>query len=547
MPLQKSFSDQNHSAKARQQQQNRPQWSRNKSFQGHQNPKQNSQSKSLQEKPALPVSTATKNKLSAFQFDRRSTENGKTGIDLVSSDDKENSGPSRKNSQKKSQGPGKPIGKQAEVEKVHEQLAEQAAKPEQAEQPLLPSLQRKNVPSTPASRLALPDLISMSDIQRAVQIISPDEKIEWDCTKDDSQASTPFGGIRRAKKRARSSSPMNSSPAQVSVGFSANNENPQLDPGTELWGRYSLNGPNAATPHGPSVPALAHLMQTSSPQPSKDGSTPRLISSFRRANSCGNQFPKRRKVRHSDGDVFTESENIEPSKLSVLIEQVQEGMSHRSRPSPQDESSSSSSTSPNEVSSPKNRRECRKSGLAEREEVPAAPPMRGDSATLRDDDPLVDLNSSDYGEFDDNELDVTMLVALEATSTQKPPTIVAQAAEKPSTTLQQASRHISNRGPTSKPLVKDVEDDEFGDLDDDVFDMELQQVASQFDRHAPISKPSEGLPRSPGAQHSGKLRSKPDSDDEFGGDGFDDDDFEAAVAATRSAHKNMIPVRTRYS
>src|ERR1700693_1385813 len=71
-------------------QQHRPQWSRNKSFQG---PQPNKPSpKPLQEKPPIPVSTATKNKLSNFQFHGPPNDgnNTKAVISLLSDDEKEN-------------------------------------------------------------------------------------------------------------------------------------------------------------------------------------------------------------------------------------------------------------------------------------------------------------------------------------------------------------------------------------------------------------------------------------------------------------------------
>ena len=180
----------------------------------------------------------------------------------------------------------------------------------------LPEPVKKDIPSTPAGRLALTDLIGMGDVKRAVQDISPEDRIEWDV-----MGSNP--GKTRARKRARSSSPLASPPGQLAAFISSR---AQVDPGSEIWGRYSLIGSNVPTPQA-SVPALAHIMHTSSPQPSKDNTTPRSGRGIRRTNSCGNQFPKRRRVgANENDDVFTESVNIGPSKLSVLLERVQEGL-----------------------------------------------------------------------------------------------------------------------------------------------------------------------------------------------------------------------------
>src|SRR4051812_44987485 len=72
--------------------QQRPQWNRNKSFGAPQSSKANSPSKPLQDKPPVPVSTTTKNKLSAFQFNGSNADSTAKHpiISLLSDDEKEN-------------------------------------------------------------------------------------------------------------------------------------------------------------------------------------------------------------------------------------------------------------------------------------------------------------------------------------------------------------------------------------------------------------------------------------------------------------------------
>jgi hypothetical protein len=555
MPLQKSFSDQNHSNKARvsttnvnyghmcanhhlQQEHNR-QWGRNKSFQGQQTSRHNQTSKLLQEKPSIPVSTATKNKLSNFLAKESNSENGgKEVISLLSSDDKENSlGGSRK---------------QRNKTQVVEQNTEKMVPPTDkkaicpstpASRLVLPDLNKAICPSTPASRLALPDLIGMSDVERLVETISPDERVEWDHSKDESsQETTPFQVVRRANKRARSSSPVASSPAY------GKGEHQQLDPGSELWGRYSLNGPNAATPLRPSVPALAHLMQTSSPQPLREGTAPRGLSSFRRANSCGTTFPKRRRIGGADGDVFTEPANIGPSRLSVLIERVQECMSQQKPHIP-----------PNESCSPLHAGH-RDALFAVGQAFPTFEPQQ--YAQVPDAMPIAEIdrqerrasvqaNSSDYGEFDDDELDISVLDALDSQPAAQ--TFLGARTAEPlsAAVIQHPSR---SPGKVAVPIHEDEEsvgtvkaddDDEFGDFDDEVFE-DLENVVSQFDTRAPVKVPDKMLYSLPPA---GEIVQKADSDDEFGDDGIDENDFEAAVAATQSLQKtnDLLPVRKRDS
>lgn len=487
-----------------------------------------------------------------FQFgDSKAASSEKVVIDLLSNDDKENADSGSRG------GP---------------QIVEEKRKASE-EQPALPDLPVTNLPSTPGSRLALPDLIGMGDVIRAVQNVSPDERIEWDYDKDnDPSSSSSLGGIRRAKKRARSSSPVNSSPALASNHFSARSgtANPQVDPGSELWGRYSLNGSNAPTPQGPSVPALAHLMQTSSPQPSKEGTTPRSTNGFRRANSCGNQFPKRRRLcGPEDGDVFTESANIGPSKLSVLIERVQEGMTQPKR------SSSESSRSPNVLSagrssptdeniSPMHQKELRGAKALAANSAPQNPQVTSyDSGRIaQPKNAPAKSDSSDYGDFDDDELDETFLGVLESNPTQpileNTITSISNAPSGPHPKSPQRNRNTNLQPPSvkaSKSSSTLKSTDEFGGFDEDVLGDDLEQVLSQFDREAPgpnvrkgTVKPS-GLANSLGA--SRRVASVADSDDEFGDDGLDDFDLQAAeVAATQSIQQtanSLLPVRTRYS
>ncbi|KAL5315528.1 hypothetical protein ACEPPN_016396 [Leptodophora sp. 'Broadleaf-Isolate-01'] len=505
-PLQKSFSDQNHSAKARP----RGQWNRNKSFQGPQST--TSEAKPLQEKPPIPISTATKNKLSVFQFGGHAKKDGtKPVISLISDDEKENEGAKgRKPAAAKAQN-GEPKSSQ--------------------EQPALPTSARKPVPSTPAGRLALPDLIGMGDVRRPVQSVSPEERIEWD-QKEKGSGSGAFGGIRRARKRARSSSPTGSSPARAL--------HPQVDPGSELWGRYSFSGSNAPTPQGLPVPALAHLMQTSSPQPTKEGVAPRSGSGLRRANSCGNQFPKRRRIGASQSDdVFTESATIGPSKLSVLIERVAEGLSQPRRsitPQSGKEMYNNRQFSDVEDDSPIQQsrlRECEPASMeCDQEPIPqpntdAFPPLPDHS------------DSSDYGDFDDDEFDDSLLELCDPNARVHP--VPALPPDPPQA---RSSVKVETKPPTmapSKPSepahAVQAEKDEFGDSDDDMFEAGLEQIASQFDpqisiggKVSPVAKGGSGMVR-----QMRRVPSKTESEDEFGDGGLGDDDFEAAEATATQA------------
>ncbi|KAJ5047551.1 uncharacterized protein L3040_003374 [Drepanopeziza brunnea f. sp. 'multigermtubi'] len=538
MPIQKSFSDQNHSSK-----QQRPphhQWNRNRSFQG--TSATNLEAKPLQKKPPIPVSTATKNKLSAFQFGAQSTIKKATNsvVSLLSDEDKENEGA-------KSRTP--PVaGTKNCIPKISQ------------EQPPLPT--RKSVPTTPAGRLALPELLGMKDVRRPPQSVSPDERIEWD-HKGKGHGSA-FGGTRGAKKRARSSSPTGSSPARA---FSSR---PQVDPGSDLWGRYSLNGSNAQAPQGPAVPALANIMHTSSPQHIKEGTTPRAGGGFRRANSCGNQFPKRRRTGICENDdIFTESATIGPSKLSVLIERVTEGLSqvpkqmaanlHSREPS---EESRDQQLSEADEEPPKQRRhlQVNQSHLIDGDKDSA--PMESEEIVLP---PLPENEDTDYDEFDDDELDASLLEIVGAhdlgsrlppdpsppperpvasrapPQAQPPPRLLKQEsiyAQTPVSAIQTLKLPKPCKVSPLKP-----EKDELNDSDDEMF----IAAASQFDAPAHIaSRISRVENRSAGkARQMRRVPSKAESEDEFGDGGLDDSDFEKAelnaTQAIQQTGNSLLP------
>ncbi|KAI6714596.1 hypothetical protein JHW43_002860 [Diplocarpon mali] len=528
MPIQKSFSDQNHSAQARQQPQ---QWNRVKSVGGA--PKTNLDSKPLQEKQPVPVSTATKNKLSVFNFGAQSTTKNasKSVTSLPSYNEKENN-------------ESKSRTKNAEEQKDKLPKVSQ-------DQPAIAA--RKFAPSTPAARLALPDLLGMGDVRRPAQSVSPDERIEWD--KKDEVPGSGFGGVRRARKRARSSSPTGSSPAQ------ALSSHPQVDPGSELWGRYSHNGSNAPTPQGPSVPALAQLMHTLSPQPTKDAITPRSGRGFRRANSCGNQFPKRRRTGGSENDdMFTEPAAIGPSKLAVLIESVTEGLSQAPGVNTVHKRLDSYHVSHRRPpSGDKKESPTQRSRLKQNENTSV---FCDQASNLEDSKenvlpPLPENEDTDYGEFDDDELDAGLLEIVDAQDLgsiippDPPPqrrtvsntTSLIRQSPPPqwcSITKAMATPTGLKANPPKPPKTSDfkgspmkAEKDEFGDSDDDMF----TEIASQYDAPISVANRASMVARlSVGqAKQIRRVPSKAESDDEFGNDGLEDGDFEEAESTATQA------------
>jgi len=415
---------------------------------------------------------------------------------------------------------------------------------------------RKDVPTTPSGRLALPDLIGMGDIRRAVQDVSPEDRIEWDQHSVGSS-----GRIKRARKRARSSSPI-PSPAKTPGRFNKKGESlhPPVDPGSELWGRYSLNGSNAPTPQGPTIPALAHIMHTSSPQPCKEKAAPRSAVSLRRAKSCGIQFPKRRRVGGPDeDDVFTESVNLGPSKISVLIERVQEGLAQPKQEYTETKSSDlhlprETHFDGGESRAPVGQISLEMGTAAQNQSIgdESHPQPKSD---MIPNPPPVRSDSSDYGDFDDDELDdETLLNAI--TKSEVPiyippnkPTLEVPPDPPPEML---PSAKVELRRPLSVKDSKTLEtstfktgDDEFDDLDEDLLAADLEDMVAKFDDQ----NPTEAKVSSINKPRKDVTVSKADSDDEFGDDGLDDLDFEVAqAAATQSIQQtanSLLPVRTR--
>ena len=410
--------------------------------------------------------------------------------------------------------------------------------------------QNNSFPSTPAGRLALPDLICMGDVQRVVQEISPEDRIEWDLRSSSSQL-----GVRRAKKRARSSSPLSSPGVQVSAHFNSKGESvdTQIDSGLELWGRYSLNGSNLPTPQAATLPAIANMMLTSSPQNSR-GNTPRS-GMFRRTSSCGTSFPKRRRIGCSQkDDVFTESANIGPSKLSVLIERVQEGLA-RPAPTPKKQRLNHKADGIH--------RPCRSNSTSpiQQEHNDTAIPTPQTTHELKKNQKS---QGSDYGDFDDDDVEEASLLTCFPSKQNRSlicDPIPSKSSSRPKPYSQgpvNESCHADKQHPPGVCQRKESiptqgnprDDNEFDDSDEDLFAAGLDDMVASFSNNTqPVNAQDDSkqlLDKSLPIKSSLVVD---DSDDEFGGGDLDIVDFQVAeLAATQSIRQSsnsVLPVRTR--
>ncbi|POS87451.1 hypothetical protein EPUL_002165, partial [Erysiphe pulchra] len=527
MPIQRSFSEQNHSANPKQP------WVYNRSMQKKQNTSLNS--KPLKEKPPLPVSTATKNKLSNFHYGAHVNTQKKTRLNLWLEDEKEN----------------------GDIVSEKIQIVEEQKVRKREEEKKVPSTtpcknSKNESPSTPASKLALPDLIGMVDFRRMKQEISPEERLEWDHKKGElNDFALNFSSRRAANKRARSSSPLGSSPTHAPIHF---------DPGSELWGRYSRNGSKFSTSQSQSISSLAHIMHTSSPKLAQGGISPRSMSEFRRANSCGDHFPKRKRFSRIDHqNNFTESPINGSSKLSILIERVREGL-NRFQPPHVAQKKLLNSNSISEHTKDFTVKEISKNFSTINENLLKTISLSKEKAvkSLVDQKTNAQYNLSgrsentDYGDIDDDELD-SSLFQVSKTNTETP--IFLQNCEliplkslghsnhKPSPSQKNlSSRESPNLQACHKSKKKDKNND-FDDSEDDLLSVDLELLVSQYDNQS-VDELKNLLPKNmPTPCRS--SRAKTESEDEFGDDGLDDDDFKAAEASTLQTPNSLTTLQQK--
>lgn len=516
MPLQKSFSDQNGSTKPRQP------WIRAKSHSAGNTTKPGPQ------RPLAPVSEAARNKLHAYDF--------RPGPETAG---KENAVSTKKGNQ--------PAGKPPN-DKGHD------------DQDVAPA--KLNPAVTPSSRLAWQDLIGAPDAVEEETDTSPNERILWD-TKQNGPPISPIVHQRRGKKRARSSSPVSSpannprsSPPTVNVKqLSEALKSPHADPALELWDRFSCSGSTATASFGAPNPALAQVMISSSPQPAKFMAAPGAANAsseggLRRAISCGAHWPKRRRGDRGEPlarmDAVAENSPSRGSKSS-MVNTLLQSMTGEINRSKAVQVQTEAMRSP----SPRSKVQC-VAALANGS--PSKPPPRFRTAppeparethastkpeALKDD-------FSDYGDDDFDDFDADTLMVLDAT------TAPARTMKKPTPMPTPDTGPGKDTTATLAGDVKSSSDDDFGDLDDDVFaaaeDLIAQAESSLTSPVNPVHVPGP----SRGGEPTATVGEAQDGGDDAYGDDFGlDFDFDAAeIAATQSVKQasaggSLPPVRTK--
>lgn len=379
--------------------------------------------------------------------------------------------------------------------------------------------------TTPATRLTWRDLLETAE-GADDETTSPNDRLLWDNRQDNlyMNAISPMLS-RKGRKRARSSSPVSSPIAEKPNTPSVNVKklaqalkSPHADPTLELWDRYSLNGADSAdSPLGLANPALAQLMVSSSPRPTK---TTAGEASLRRAISCGLNWPKRRRIERSisGSRLSSEKEEMEASKSSMvtaLLDTVTSSINGQS------EETQDTPESP----SPKKRRIYATSSGSPVQLKPQPRPQpqipRPVQTPTRNPPPsptpikAPGPSSSDYGGDDFDEFDDDTILQLEA-----------------SITATQSEMDPRPELATSKSALPDEFDDklldEFEDLDDDIFN-EAEELITADSQQAPQPH----------------TTTKTDDLEEDFGDAFEGDfDFEAVeLAATQAAQNCSGDVR----
>ncbi|KAI1099972.1 hypothetical protein F4804DRAFT_63466 [Jackrogersella minutella] len=505
MPLQKSFSEQNGSSRH-----TRQHWNKTRS---HSAVTHSTTTRTAVPKPLQPISEVTKNKLSAFKC-QNSTNTNDQATDMPT-------------------------------------ITIEAPLIDDTETTSLPA--SKESTTTPVSRLAWRDLIGMNETREMDEETSPNERIGWDTREDPQQRLklSPVMPGKRGKKRARSSSPVSSpashskphTPAVNVAKLSRALKSPHADPALELWDRFSLSGSTSVTPLGAMNSALAQIMVSSSPRPS------RTESGLRRAISCGANWPKRRRVERTEPvkpmEITTEespSRHSKSSMVNALLKSVT-GEINRSKavqarqdalrsPSPRKKHAQPIAQVPD---SPTRRKSPSNSTppLFVEKSIPPAGETRPEA--LPDD-------SSDYG---DDDFDDDALMELDAGLCQSEGEVLEENSTTPPTdTGQTSNQQKSNHASTSF-------DDEFADMDDDIFTAAGDLITQIDSSHSSRDKPLTPLQPTIAANESSTLVADEFAEDVFGDDFGGDFDFDAAeMAATQSASSKQIngslpPVRGR--
>ena len=228
----------------------------------------------------------------------------------------------------------------------------------------------KECPQTPVPmRIPLADLIGNTEdaFNQESKALTPDDHVYWQHDPRSSDPASMGRSSKRGTKRARSSSPISASQTERSAHFPQRDsldlqnlqqvlKTPQADPAIDLWNRYADTSILKSNGEGKPSLHFSHLISSSPQTPAPGGD--KDSSGLRRSISCGIDWPssksKRRRVDPEESfsrvrDIFAENkdailapEHPRVSRVSLLVEKIQESMARNARP----ENSGPSSSSP---------------------------------------------------------------------------------------------------------------------------------------------------------------------------------------------------------
>jgi len=403
-------------------------------------------------------------------------------------------------------------------------------------------------PSTPAARLPLAELVgNVDDSSRHVvkAATSPEEQLCW---RGSQPITTP---LPRKRKRARSSSP--AGPSQEEPQLPPHNvkelTTPQADPATELWNRYNND---KDTPSGNRGIAFAHLISEASPRSS---ATAGSVSGLRRWASCGLEFPastRKKRRTHAPIDApndLTDHVYDQPSsdgifqgqpqgksKLAGMLERIRESIGKPQSGSQSQVPSSSSPLPDSERRITSNDSPLKDRGREAQLHDTSEALVGNGQAKARNNDEVEAGSSDEFGDIDfDDEIVENLEILPFSSAVNK-----AQHA-KEANPVQVHAVPTTLVEPGLLLAKAEESDDEFG-LDEDMFEEDLEQVASLFDSRPEQSQEQRSATQD-NFEHEQALDAAPppliidlagDDDDDFGDD-IDVDEFAAAeVAATQN-------------
>jgi DNA replication ATP-dependent helicase Dna2 len=374
-------------------------------------------------------------------------------------------------------------------------------------------------PSTPAVRIELEDLIGNTEdiFNRPAPLGTPVDHVHWHNGPNSSDVASAAQTTQRSRKRARSSSPA-SSQLERSAHFDTQDDpaaanrprdslhTPDHDPTQDLWRRYmNANGSRHAADDV--LPTMTRLPPSSPTTPG----TSTKDSGLRRTVSCGVEWPtsksKRRKLDIANShnrtkNIFAASrrdilarEVSKTSRVSLLVEKIQESLARQARAS--DEPSSSSPLPGRHSQMPLSQGSLILSPSKQRESPDqSGPHLSASHRHLRS----AEMSEPVPDDFEDDGLDLEFFEEVEkgmsqVAVSQKPAIIVRDFAEsRPdprglSQQRQDQHKPRSQREPASPvkaPLVasnqaRSTEFDLFDDDDDDIFTTEMASLVAKVD------------------------------------------------------------------